>query len=80
MQDLSLYRQLWVDEFANGTRYRPLPAGALPNTESVLARTLTIPAWGAPAPELVGQYAAAFQKVAGQMAELERYQRERSAG
>ena len=60
MQDMSLFRQLWNDEFPNGTRYAPLPENGLPNTEDIRRRTLVIPAWAAPAPELVDQYAAAF--------------------
>ena len=77
LQDMSLFRQFWVDSHPNGARYTPLPANGLPNTDSVLARTIVLPAWGAPAPKLVDQTVAAFQKVSSQMARLADYQREK---
>jgi perosamine synthetase len=77
LQDMNLFRQLWVDQYPNGTRYQPLPLGALPNTESVLARNLILPAWAVPAPDLVDQYAVAFRKVADNMDRLAQYQREK---
>ena len=76
-QDMSLFRQLWIDRHANGARYRALPPGALPHTDEAVRRTLVLPAWGQPAPELVDQYAAAFDKVAANMDALTRYQAEK---
>lgn len=55
-------------------RHTPLPVGALPQTDDLLARTFTVPVWAAPAPALADQYVLAFQKVAAHMAELATYQ------
>lgn len=80
LQDMNLFRQLWVDEHANGTRYQPIPNGALPNTDSIVARTMVLPSWAQPAPALVEQYALAFEKVAGQMDQLAEYQQRQDTG
>jgi len=74
LQDMNLFRQMWVDSYPNGTQYKPLPLGALPNTDDIVERTLTIPSWGQLVPDLVDQYAAAFHKVCSSMDQLAEYQ------
>jgi dTDP-4-amino-4,6-dideoxygalactose transaminase len=74
LQDLALFGQFWPVEHANGARYTPLPAGALPHTEDLLARTLLLPVPAVPAADLMDQYVVAFHKVAGALDELAAYQ------
>ena len=80
LQDMKLFRQLWVDEHPSGARYRPLAAGALPNTDRLMSQTIVLPSWGAPVPRLVDQYAEAFHKVAERMEDLAEYQCAKSEG
>lgn len=74
LQDMALFKQFWVQEFANGTKYQPLQYGDLPNTDNVVTRGIVFPTWGIEVPELVSQYVKAFKKVANQMNKLEEYQ------
>ena len=74
LQNMDLFRQMWVDSYPNGTQYTPLPPGSLPNTDNIVKRTITIPSWGHPAITLVDQYASAFHKLAQNMDKLADYQ------
>ncbi len=74
LQDMDLFRQLWVDQYPNGTQYTPLSPGALPNTDAIVAQTITLPSWGEIVPGLVDQYAKAFHKIARNMDALAEYQ------
>jgi dTDP-4-amino-4,6-dideoxygalactose transaminase len=73
-QDMTLFRQFWVDRHVNGACYHPLSPGSLPHTDEAVRRTLVLPAWGKQAPDLVDQYATAFDKIAAHMGELAGYQ------
>jgi perosamine synthetase len=74
LQDMNLFKQFWIDNYPNGTKYTPLPPGALPHTDDIVRRAITIPSWGHPVTALVDQYAAAFHKVAQNMDVLADYQ------
>ena len=75
LQDLKLFKQMFVAEHANGVAFRPAPEGAFPNYDWVRSHMLLFAIPASPCPRLMDEQVAAVLKVAGQLRALRALER-----
>ena len=78
-QDTSLYGQLWPVKHVNGAEFKPLPPGALANTNALHRRRLHFPVPAEPCDLLMDQFADAVEKVADNLDALAEHAQPMSA-